>query len=87
MDFADGEFDFLWCRHLLEQVTPLFTLGEFRRGTKPDGSVYVEPPAPDISACHENNPSHYSVFPASLGSLCFPAWDLRWTATSPSTSR
>jgi len=68
-------------------VTPLFTLSEFRRGTKPDGSVYVEPPAPDISACHENNPSHYSVFPPSLGSLCFLAWDLRWSATSQSTSR
>jgi len=25
-------------------VTPLFTLGEFRRVTKPDGSVYVDPP-------------------------------------------
>jgi len=68
-------------------VTPLFTLGEFRRVTKPDGSVYVEPPAPYISACHENNPNHYSVFPPSLGSLCFLAWDLRWSATSQSTSR
>jgi hypothetical protein len=68
-------------------VAPLFTLAEYRRATKPDGLVYVEHPAPDISARHENNPNHYSVFTPSLGCLCFPAWDLRWSATSLSTSR
>src|ERR1700747_943381 len=66
MDFADDEFDFLWCRHVLEHsVVPLFTLAEYHRVTKPDGLVYIEVPAPDTSAHHENNPNHYSVFPAS----------------------
>ena len=66
MDFADDEFDFLWCRHVLEHsVAPLFTLAEYHRVTKPDGLVYIEVPAPDTSAHHENNPNHYSVFPAS----------------------
>jgi hypothetical protein len=68
-------------------VAPLFTFAEYRQVTKPDGLVYVELPAPDISACHENNPNHYSVFPPSLGSLCLSAWDLRWSAILPSTSR
>jgi SAM-dependent methyltransferase len=66
MDFADGAFDFLWCRHVLEHsVAPLFTLSEYRRLVKPSGSVYVEVPAPDTSAHHETNPNHYSVLPLS----------------------
>lgn len=68
MDFADASFDFLWCRHVLEHsVAPLFTLGEYRRITKPGGLIYVEVPAPDTSAHHETNPNHYSVLSA-------PAW-------------
>lgn len=66
MSFADAEFDFLWCRHVLEHsVAPLFTLSEYRRVTKPSGLVYVEVPAPDTSAHHETNPNHYSVLPRS----------------------
>jgi len=66
MDFADDEFDLLWCRHILEHsVAPLFTLAEYQRVTKPDGLVYIEVPAPDTSAHHESNPNHYSVLPAS----------------------
>jgi SAM-dependent methyltransferase len=66
MDFADGSFDLLWCRHVLEHsVAPLFTLSEYRRVTKPGGLVYVEVPAPDTSAHHERNPNHYSVLPMS----------------------
>jgi predicted O-linked N-acetylglucosamine transferase (SPINDLY family)/glycosyltransferase involved in cell wall biosynthesis/SAM-dependent methyltransferase len=62
MSFNDNEFDFLWCRHVLEHsVVPLFTLTEYRRITKPMGLVYVEVPAPDTSAHHEANPNHYSV--------------------------
>src|SRR5207237_559665 len=65
-DIADSEFDLLWCRHVLEHsVAPLFTLTEYRRMTKPAGLVYVEVPAPDTSARHEENPNHYSVFPRS----------------------
>jgi SAM-dependent methyltransferase len=66
MDFADGEFDLLWCRHVLEHsFAPVFTLAEYRRVTKPRGLVYVEVPAPDTSARHEANPNHYSVLPHS----------------------
>jgi SAM-dependent methyltransferase len=66
MDFADGTFDFLWCRHVLEHsVAPLFTLSEYKRVTKPGGRIYVEVPAPDTSAHHETNPNHYSVLPLS----------------------
>jgi SAM-dependent methyltransferase len=66
MDFNDGEFDLLWCRHVLEHsVAPAFTLSEYRRVTRPNGLVYIEVPAPDTSAHHERNPNHYSVLPAS----------------------
>jgi SAM-dependent methyltransferase len=66
MEFADAEYDFLWCRHVVEHsVAPLFTLTEYRRVVKPDGFVYVEVPAPDTSAHHETNPNHYSVLPHS----------------------
>jgi SAM-dependent methyltransferase len=66
MNFADGAFDLLWCRHVLEHsVAPLFTLSEYRRVVKSNGLVYIEVPAPDTSAHHETNPNHYSVLPAS----------------------
>jgi SAM-dependent methyltransferase len=66
MAFADGSFDFLWCRHVLEHsIAPLFTLSEYRRVLKAGGLVYVEVPAPDTSAHHETNPNHYSVLPHS----------------------
>jgi SAM-dependent methyltransferase len=66
MDFPEGSFDFLWCRHVLEHsVAPLFTLGEYRRVIKPNGRIYVEVPAPDTSAHHETNLNHYSVLPLS----------------------
>jgi len=62
LDFADGSFDFIWCRHALEHsVFPLFTLSEFRRLLGPGGGAYVEVPAPDTVAQHETNPNHYSV--------------------------
>jgi SAM-dependent methyltransferase len=89
MDFADDEFDFLWCRHVLEHsVAPLFTLAEYHRVTKPDGLVYIEVPAPDTSAHHDMRTIQTTTasFPPRLGSRCFPAWDLRWSAASPSTS-
>ncbi len=66
MEFPDGAFDLLWCRHVLEHsIAPLFTLDEYRRVTKPGGHVYVEVPAPDTVAHHEDNPNHYSVLPIS----------------------
>lgn len=66
MSFGIGEFDILWCRHVLEHsVAPLFTLSEYRRITKPNGLVYIEVPAQDTSAHHETNPNHYSILPMS----------------------
>ena len=66
MTFSENEFDFLWCRHVLEHsVAPLFTLSEYRRVLKPKGLLYVEVPAPDTSAKHQENPNHYSILPAS----------------------
>ncbi len=66
MTFSAQEFDFLWCRHVLEHsVAPLFTLSEYKRVLKPGGLAYVEVPAPDTSAKHQENSNHYSVLPAS----------------------
>jgi SAM-dependent methyltransferase len=71
-DFADGEFDFVWCRHALEHsVFPLFTLTEIRRLLREGGRVYVEVPAPDTACHHERNPNHYSVFGQSMWASLF----------------
>lgn len=66
MEFEDASFDLIWSRHVLEHsVAPFFTLFEYRRIVKPQGIVYVEVPAPDTSAHHEQNQNHYSVLPKS----------------------
>jgi SAM-dependent methyltransferase len=66
LEFDGEEFDFLWCRHVLEHsIAPFFTLSEYRRLTRPGGLVYVEVPAPDTPVHHEVNPNHYSVLTAS----------------------
>lgn len=60
--FADGSFDLLWARHVLEHsLFPFFTLSEYRRVLRPAGTVYVEVPAPETASRHEDNPNHYSV--------------------------
>ncbi len=62
LDFADGSFDLVWCRHALEHsVAPYFTLAGFHRVLAPGGVLYVEVPAPDTACKHETNPNHYSV--------------------------
>lgn len=62
LDIADGSYDFIWCRHALEHsIFPLFTLAEFNRILSPGGTIYVEVPAPETVAKHEDNPNHYSV--------------------------
>ena len=67
LDFGDGEFDMVWCRHFLEHsIFPYFTLAEFRRVLKPNGWLYVEVPAPDTASQHQANPNHYSVLGKSL---------------------
>ncbi len=66
MSFGDATFDFLWCRHVLEHsVAPYFTLSEYYRVAAPGGIVYVEVPAADTAAHHEENPNHYSILPAT----------------------
>jgi 2-polyprenyl-3-methyl-5-hydroxy-6-metoxy-1,4-benzoquinol methylase len=67
MDFAEGEFDFLWCRHVLEHsIFPLFTLTEYMRVLKRGGHSYIEVPAPDTALRHQANPNHYSVLGKSM---------------------
>lgn len=61
LDFADGYFDFLWARHVIEHsIFPYFTLMEFARVLSPEGWLYMEVPAPEINH-HEDNHNHYSV--------------------------
>lgn len=67
LDFEDGRFDLVWCRHALEHsVFPFFTLSEMHRVLKPGGVLYVEVPAPDTSCGHQTNPNHYSVLGKSM---------------------
>ena len=67
LQFADAEFDLVWCRHCLEHsIYPYFTLSEFQRVLKPGGLLYVEVPAPDTSCAHQSNPNHYSVLGKSM---------------------
>ena len=62
LDFDEGRFDLVWCRHALEHsVFPFFTLAEMHRVLKPGGVLYVEVPAPDTACGHQTNPNHYSV--------------------------
>jgi ubiquinone/menaquinone biosynthesis C-methylase UbiE len=67
LDFAENEFELLWCRHCLEHsVMPLFTLTGFARVLRPGGLLYVEVPAPDTVCRHQTNLNHYSVLPRSM---------------------
>lgn len=62
LEFDDGSFDLVWCRHALEHsVAPYFTLAGFHRVLAAGGILYVEVPAPDTACHHETNPNHYSV--------------------------
>ena len=62
LEFPDGGFDMVWCRHSLEHsIFPLFTLSEMYRVLKPGGVLYVEVPAPETACRHEGNRNHYSV--------------------------
>ena len=62
LEFGDRTFDAIWCRHCLEHsIFPYFTLSEFHRVLKPEGTLYVEVPAPDTSSRHQSNRNHYSV--------------------------
>ncbi|MHB8621643.1 MAG: class I SAM-dependent methyltransferase [Chloroflexota bacterium] len=67
LDFDDGSFDLVWCRHCLEHsIFPFFTLSELSRVLLPGGHLYVEVPAPDTSSAHQANPNHYSVLGKSM---------------------
>ena len=69
LDFKDGDFDFIWCRHCLEHsIFPYFTLAELFRVLKAGGCLYVEVPAPDTSCNHQTNQNHYSVLGKSMWS-------------------
>lgn len=61
LDFPDGSFDLVWCRHSLEHsVMPLIALMEFNRVLRPQGKLYVEVPSDNI--IHVENLNHYSLF-------------------------
>jgi SAM-dependent methyltransferase len=67
LDFPDGSFDLVWCRHAIEHsVMPYFTLSEIFRVLKPGGTAYIEVPAPDTACRHQANPNHYSVLGKSM---------------------
>ena len=67
LDFEDGRFDFIWCRHCLEHSTfPYYTLSELFRVLKSNGCLYIEVPAPDTSCNHQTNQNHYSVLGKSM---------------------
>lgn len=67
LEFEDGEFDLVWCRHCLEHsIFPYYTLSQFARVLKPGGTLYMEVPAPDTACQHQSNPNHYSVLGKSL---------------------
>ncbi len=62
LDFPDGQFDLIWCRHCLEHsIFPYFTLSEFWRVLKPGGWLYVEVPGAETAVGHHTNKNHYSV--------------------------
>ncbi len=66
LDFSDNTFDLIWARHVLEHsIFPYYTLSEYYRVLKPGAMAYIELPAPDTVATHQNNPNHYSVLPSS----------------------
>jgi SAM-dependent methyltransferase len=67
IDFGDGHFDFIWCRHCLEHsIFPYYTLSELFRVLKSKGCLYIEVPAPDTSCNHQTNRNHYSVLGKSM---------------------
>jgi SAM-dependent methyltransferase len=67
LDFPDGAFDLVWCRHAIEHsIFPFFTLSELHRVLKPGGVLYLEVPAPDTGPGHQTNPNHYSVLGKSM---------------------
>lgn len=62
LDFQNGSFDFVWARHVIEHsIFPYFTMMEFARVLTPDGTLYLEVPAPETCCHHEKNKNHYSV--------------------------
>jgi SAM-dependent methyltransferase len=62
LDFENGTFDLIWCRHCIEHsIFPFFTLSQLTRVLKDDGWLYIEVPAPDTTAQHQTNKNHYSV--------------------------
>lgn len=60
--FTDESVDFIFARHVLEHSPyPIFTLLEWNRVLKSQGSVYIEIPSTDCERKHEFNPNHYSI--------------------------
>ena len=61
LDFDDGKFDLVWCRHTLEHSSmPMIALMEFHRVLGKSGHLYIEVPADNVM--HIENPNHFSIF-------------------------
>jgi ubiquinone/menaquinone biosynthesis C-methylase UbiE len=70
LDFDDGSFELVWCRHTLEHsVMPLIALMEFNRVLESTGYLYVEVPTDNVM--HVENPNHYSLFNDSAWQALF----------------
>jgi 2-polyprenyl-3-methyl-5-hydroxy-6-metoxy-1,4-benzoquinol methylase len=66
LEFPDESFDLVWARHSLEHsLFPYFTLDVLAATLKRGGLLYVEVPAPDTSANHQQNRNHYSCLTRS----------------------
>ncbi|MDE2210638.1 MAG: class I SAM-dependent methyltransferase [Betaproteobacteria bacterium] len=66
LEFPDESFDLVWARHSLEHsLFPYFTLDVLFASLRHGGMLYVEVPAPDTSANHQQNKNHYSCLTRS----------------------
>lgn len=72
LEFPAESFDLIWARHSLEHsLFPYFTLDGFAAVLRPGGLLYVEVPAPDTSANHQQNRNHYACLTRSTWASLF----------------
>lgn len=64
LPFDDGEFDFVYCSHVLEHsIAPMIALKEIHRVLKKDGEGLFWMP---FGVASQNEPYHYSCFRPSI---------------------
>ena len=83
LEFANGSFDAVWCRHVLEHsFSPMQVLAEIYRVTKPGGYLFIVlPPPPEPPGSY---PGHWHQIPdyqlRYLLEMSNYAIDKLWTA-------